>query len=75
MPKLVDKLFLRTLRETWTEVNTTGMSEADAAKFKKQKLAVDLYIDDTPNDIIVSRTGLTKARICQLETIAGDEDA
>ncbi|MBR2928827.1 MAG: hypothetical protein IKC24_06690 [Oscillospiraceae bacterium] len=66
MPKLVDKLFLRTLRETWTEVNTTGMSEADAAKFKKQKLAVDLYIDDTPNDIIVSRTGLTKARICQL---------
>lgn len=66
MPKLADKMFLRELRTTWREVNTLGMTEADILKFKRQKMAVDLYIDGVKIGIIVSRTGLSKSRICQL---------
>lgn len=66
MPKQINKIYLRELRETWTEVNTTGMSETDVLKYSKQKEAVDLYIDDFPIDTIVTRTGITNSRICQL---------
>lgn len=66
MPKKVDKMFLRELRETWDDVNTAGMTEAEALKFRKQKEAVDLYIDDIDMDTIVSRTGIRKPRIHQM---------
>lgn len=66
MSKIIDKDTLRSLRETWPEVNTSNMSEEKAVTYKTRKQAVDLYIDGVPISNIIKCTGLRNSRIWQL---------
>lgn len=66
MPKMVDKEFLRELRDGWSEVSTAAMTEEETLKFRKQKEAVDMYIDGASASEIHFRTGVSQSRISQL---------